>query len=96
MEKTDQDVGDLKNQMQKTDRDVGDLKTQISKLTTALAIQERAKFPSQPVANPRGKAWVIEGREPSEKLEELKSITTLRSGKIIDNTIVPRPKIRRI
>ena len=69
---------------------VGDLKTQISKLTTALAIQEREKFPSQTIANPRGQTWVIEGGEPSEKLEELKSITTLRSEKIIDNTIVPK------
>ena len=76
--------------MDKTDKDVSDLKTQISKLTTSLAIQEKGKFPSQPLANPRGQAMVINEGESSERVEELKPITILRSGKEINKTIVPK------
>ena len=80
----------LHNFVEKTDRGVGDLKAQMSKLTTSLATQEKGKFPSQPLANARGQALVIEGGETSTQLEELKSIMILRSGKVIDKTIVPK------
>src|ERR1700734_2159476 len=51
--------------------------------------QEKGKFPSQPQANPAGTHYV--GEAPAQNIEQAKAITTLRSGKVVDKTISPKP-----
>jgi hypothetical protein len=50
------------------------LETQVGQLAKELSKRKRGEFPTQTVPNPRGH-------------EQLKAITTLRSGKTIDNKV---------
>jgi hypothetical protein len=50
------------------------LETQVGQLAKELSTRKRGEFPTQTVPNPRGH-------------EQLKAITTLRSGKTIDNKV---------
>ncbi|GFS35666.1 hypothetical protein Acr_00g0041360 [Actinidia rufa] len=70
-----------------------DIKAQLSKLTTTMGAlqQEREKFPSQPQVNPQGQYQVSSSNGFEPQMEHLKAINTLRSGKEIDKTILPKP-----
>ncbi|XP_057483886.1 uncharacterized protein LOC130770422 [Actinidia eriantha] len=72
---------------------VVDIKTQLGKLTATMGAmqQEKGKFPSQPQANPQGQHQVGSSSGFEPHIEHLKAITTLRSGKEIDKTILPKP-----
>ncbi|CAK9151637.1 unnamed protein product [Ilex paraguariensis] len=70
---------------------INDVRAQLTKLTNSIGAsqQEKGKFPAQPQENPRGQ-HLVESSEPSkESCEQLKAVTTLRSGKEIDKTILP-------
>ena len=73
---------------------LGDLRTQMTKLTTAFSSTqaEKGRFPAQSQQNPQGQHFVRDASVPDSNLEQLKSITTLRSGKEVDKTIVQKPK----
>ncbi|KAL5543363.1 hypothetical protein UlMin_007147 [Ulmus minor] len=58
---------------------ISKLETQLGQLATAVGEREKGKFPSQPIPNPKGQ-YQVGSSNPNE---EVKSITTLRSGKII-------------
>ncbi|KAL5578645.1 hypothetical protein UlMin_011087 [Ulmus minor] len=58
---------------------ISKLETQLGQLATAVGEREKRKFPSQPIPNPKGQ-YQVGSSNPNE---EVKSITTLRSGKII-------------
>uniref|UniRef100_A0A2N9H0L4 Reverse transcriptase/retrotransposon-derived protein RNase H-like domain-containing protein n=1 Tax=Fagus sylvatica TaxID=28930 RepID=A0A2N9H0L4_FAGSY len=49
--------------------------------------QEKGKFPAQPQPNPQGQFGVSGSSASGTQHEHVKSITTLRSGKVIDKTI---------
>ena len=51
--------------------------------------QEAGRFPSQPLPNPRGAHELRYSSEPSPKMDEVKAVITLRSGKEVDQ---PMPK----
>ncbi|XP_057506563.1 uncharacterized protein LOC130789773 [Actinidia eriantha] len=72
---------------------VVDIKTQLGKLTATVRAmqQKKGKFPSQPQANPQGQHQVGSSSGFEPHIEHLKAITTLRSGKEIDKTILPKP-----
>src|SRR3954464_8576178 len=57
---------------------LSELKIHVGQLANTMSQREPGRFPSQPEVNPR-------------RHEELKEITTLRSGRIIDNQVV-QPK----
>ena len=44
-------------------------------------MQEKEKFPSQTQPNPRGLHEVSSSNEPNYRMDEVKAIITLRSGK---------------
>ena len=44
-------------------------------------MQEKGKFPSQTQPNPKGLHEVSSSSEPNSRMEEVKAILTLRSGK---------------
>ena len=53
----------------------------ISRSTNQQQVQEKGKFPSQTLPNPRGVHEVSFSSEPNPRLDEVKAIITLRSGK---------------
>ena len=53
-------------------------------------MQEKGKFPSQTQQNPKGIHQVASANEAAPKMDEVKAIITLRSGKKVDLPI-PKP-----
>ena len=53
-------------------------------------MQEKGKFPSQTQPNPRGLHEVSSSSEPNSRMDEVKAIITLRSGKELKQ---PAPKV---
>ena len=52
-------------------------------------MQENGKFPSQTQPNPRGVHEIASASEPTPKIDEVKAVITLRSGKQVEQ---PMPK----
>ncbi|XP_062075251.1 uncharacterized protein LOC133779290, partial [Humulus lupulus] len=65
--------------LQNQSQSITKLETQVGQLATALADREKGTFPSQPIPNPKGQYEI--GK--SSHNGEVKSISTLRSGKKI-------------
>ena len=63
------------------------LQYSISRLTKQQQVQEKGKFPSQTQQNPRGEHEVTSTSEPTPKIDEVKVVITLRSGKQIENPV---------
>ena len=53
-------------------------------------MQEKGKFPSQTQPNPRGVYEVSSSSEPNPRIDEVKAVITLRSGKEVKQ---PVPKL---
>ncbi|KAJ4717036.1 DNA-directed DNA polymerase [Melia azedarach] len=70
-----------------TSQAINDIKNTLSKLTSSLSVQEKGKFPAQPQPNPVSQFNVNNSDSSGTHPEDANSITTLRSGKIIDKTI---------
>ena len=65
------------------------LKYSISRLSDQQQVQEKGKFPSQTQPNPKGLHEVSSSSEPNSRMDEVKVIITLRSGKELNQ---PTPK----
>ena len=65
------------------------LQSSISSLTSQQQVQEKGRFHSQTLPNPRGVHELSYANEPSPKKDEVQAIITLRSGKEIEQ---PMPK----
>ena len=68
-----------------TSQAINEIKNTLSALTASLHAQEKGKFPAQPQPNPASQCHVSTSNESQP--ENVNSITTLRSGKVIDKTI---------
>ena len=66
------------------------LQSSISSLTNQQQVQEKGRFPSQTLPNPRGVHELSYASEPAQKMDEVQAIITLRSGKEIEQ-LVPKP-----
>ena len=66
---------------------IDNLQYSITKINKLLEVQERGRFPSQTLPNPKGIHEV--GSSNSSGMDEVKAIITLRSGKEVDH---PMPK----
>ena len=65
-----------------------DFKDTLAKFTSALSFQEKGKFPSQPQQNPKRSS-----SSGSQHVDQVKSVITLRSGKVIEKpTLEPCEK----
>ena len=64
-------------------------KYSIYRLTNQHQVQEEEKFPSQTKKNPRGVHEIDDSSETAPKMDEVKAIITLRSGKKVEQ---PMPK----
>ena len=69
---------------------IDDLQYSVSRLTSQQQMQEKGKSPSQTQPNPRGQCEVSSSSDPNSKLNEVKAIITLRSGKELTK---PSPKV---
>ena len=65
------------------------LQYSISRFTNQQQVQEKWKFPSQTLPSPRGVHEVSSSREPNPRMDEVKAIIILRSGKELKQ---PAPK----
>ncbi len=68
---------------------IAKLETQIGQLASNLSHREDGKLPSQPISNPKG-AYVAEcssSEQNPQHVVEVKAVTTLRSGRVIDNRV---------
>ena len=66
------------------------LQYSISRLTNQQQVQEKGKFLSQTRLNPRGVHELSSSNEPPLRMDEVKAIITLRSGKKVEQP-VPKP-----
>ena len=57
------------------------LQYSISSLTNQQQVQENRKFPSKIQPNPKGVHEVASSSEPTPNMDEVKVVSTLRSGK---------------
>ena len=70
-----------------------DFKDTLAKLTSTLSFQEKGKFPSQPQQNPKGQYNSSASSSGSQHMDQVKSIITLCSGKVIEKlTLKPCEK----
>ena len=71
---------------------LNDVRSQITKLTSSIGNfqQEKGKLPSHTIQNPPGQNSVGVSGPSKVTLEHCKAFTTLRSGKTIDKTILPK------
>ena len=60
------------------------LQYSISRLTNQQQVQEKGIFPSQTQPNPRGVHELSSSSEPPPRIDEVKAIITLRSGKEVE------------
>ena len=67
---------------------IDNLQYSITKINKLLEVQERGRFPSQTLPNPKGVHEV--GSSNNSGMDEVKAIITLRSGKEVDQ---PMPKL---
>jgi hypothetical protein len=58
------------------------------KFTFAFSFQEKGKFPSQPQQNPRGQYNANASSSGSQHMDQVKSVITLRNGKVIEKHIL--------
>ena len=66
------------------------LQYSISRLINQQQVQENGKFPSQTQQNPKGIHQVASTSEAAPKMDEVKAIITMRSGKKVDQSM-PKP-----
>ncbi|XP_022891814.1 uncharacterized protein LOC111406658 [Olea europaea var. sylvestris] len=66
-----------------------EIKNHMSKLTNALSVGKRGKFPAQAQQNPKGQHMAQTSRSKETNFKEVNAITT-RSGKVVKPTPPPR------
>ena len=72
---------------------MADLKDTLAKFTSTLSFQEKGKFPSQSQQNPKGKYNANASSSGSQHMDQVKSLITSRSGKVIEKpTLEPCEK----
>ena len=62
----------------------------ITRITNLMEVQEKARFPAQTQPNPRGVHEIGFASSPALRMDEVKTIITLRSGRQVDQPI-PKP-----
>ena len=66
---------------------IAKLEGQVGQLANPLNQRKEGKLPSQPVANPQGQYMVDGSASGSVPHEQVQAVTTLRSGRVVDNKV---------
>ena len=69
---------------------INNLQYSISRVTNQHQVQEKTKFPSQTQQNPKGVHQIASSSELTPKIDEVKAVITLRSGRRVEQ---PMPKL---
>ena len=69
---------------------IGNLQYSITRITNLLEVQEKGRFPTQTQPNPRVVHEIGSTSSPAPRMDEVKAIITLRSGRQVDQP-VPKP-----
>ena len=69
---------------------IDNLQYSITRITNLLEVQEKGRFPAQTQPNPRGIHEIGSASFPAPRMDEVKAIITLRSGRQF-NQPVPKP-----
>ena len=69
---------------------IDNLQSSITRITNMLEVQEKGRFPAQTQPNPRGVHEIGSASSPAPRMDEVKAIITLRSGRQVDQP-VPKP-----
>ena len=64
---------------------IDNLKYSVTRITNLLEVQEKGRFPSQTLPNPKGVHEI--GSSSNSRINEVKAIITLRSGKEIEQPV---------
>jgi uncharacterized coiled-coil protein SlyX len=76
-------MGEIHQTVNSHSQSIAKLETQMGEMANTLNKREEGKLPSQPVVNPKGLYMV----NATSHLEQVQAITTLRSGKLVDNQV---------
>ena len=60
---------------------IDNLQYSITKITNLLEVQEKGRFPAKTQPNPRGIHEIGSASSPAPRMDEVKAIITLRSGR---------------
>ena len=71
---------------------IDDLHYSVSRLTNQQQVLEEGKFPSQTQPNPRGVHELSSASDPNPRIDEVKAVVTLRSGREIKPS-APKPAV---
>jgi uncharacterized coiled-coil protein SlyX len=77
-------VGEISQTVNAHSQSIAKLEAQMGQLANTLNRREDGKLPSQPVANPKGHYMV---NEDTSYHQQVQAITTLRSGRLVDNQV---------
>ena len=80
----------IENLQSEMSQKFNNLQYSISRLTNQQQVQEKGKFPFQTQPNPKGVHKLSSSSEPNPRIDEVKAIITLRSGKEVKQP-VPKP-----
>ena len=69
---------------------IDNLQHSITRNTNLLEVHEKGRFPAQTQPNPRGVHEIGSASNPAPRMDEVKAVVTLRSGKQVDQP-VPKP-----
>ena len=67
---------------------IDNLQYSISRLSNQYQVQEKRKFPSQNYHNPKGVHQIASANEPTLKIDEVKAVITLRSGRKVEQPML--------
>ena len=67
---------------------IDNMKYSISRLTNKHQVQDKGKFPSQTQQNPRGVHEIYDYGEIAPKMDEVKAVIALRSGKKVEQPML--------
>ena len=69
---------------------IDNLQYSITRIINLLEVQEKGRFPAQTQPNPKGVHEIGSASNPVPRMDEVKAVVTLRSGKQVDQP-VPKP-----
>jgi uncharacterized coiled-coil protein SlyX len=79
----DEKLDEMSRTVNSHSQSIAKLETQMGQMANTLNRREEGKLPSQPVINPKGLYMV----NATSHLDQVQAITTLRSGKLVDNQV---------
>ena len=71
---------------------IDDLQYSVSRLTNQQQVLEKGNFPSQTQPDPRGVHELSSSSDPNPRIDEVKSVVTLRSGREV-KPFAPKPEV---